>query len=46
MMNLIAMLRELDVEKNSKEDIKHVLNYIANEFEKIIYGEGQYEENK
>lgn len=34
MENLIAMLRELDLEKNSKEQIRYVLNFIADELEK------------
>ncbi len=34
--NLIAMLKEIDTEKNSAEDLKYVLDYIANELEKYI----------
>lgn len=34
--NLITMLKEIDTEKNSAEDLKYVLNYIANELEKYI----------
>ena len=34
--NLIAMLRELHLTKNSIEDIREVLNYIADELEKYI----------
>lgn len=34
MKNLIKMLRELDLNKNSIEDIRNVLNYIADELEK------------
>lgn len=34
MSNLIAMLRELDLEKNSIEDIRNILQIIANELEK------------
>lgn len=33
---LIKMLEELDIEKNDKETIKEVLNYIANELKKYI----------
>ena len=29
MNNLINMLKEIDLEKNSTEDIKEILNYIA-----------------
>ena len=36
LINLISMLRELDLEKNDVETIRYVLNYIANELEKII----------
>ena len=34
--NLSDMLRELDLEKNTKEDIKSVLNLIAEKIEEII----------
>ena len=34
--NLITMLKEIDTEKNSDEDLKYVLDYIANELEKYI----------
>lgn len=34
MSNLINMLRELDLEKNSIDDIRYVLLFIANELEK------------
>lgn len=34
--NLISMLRELDLEKNDKETIREVLNYIANMLEEYI----------
>ena len=34
MKQLINMLRELDLNKNSIEDIRNVLNYIADELEK------------
>jgi len=34
--NLITMLKEIDTEKNSAEDLKYVLDYIANELEKYI----------
>jgi len=33
---LIDMLKELDLEKNDKETIKMVLNYIANELENYV----------
>lgn len=35
-LNLLAMLREIDTEKNSPEDIRTVLNYIAEELEKYV----------
>jgi len=34
--NLISMLRELDLEKNDKETIREVLNYIADMLEEYI----------
>ena len=34
--NLITMLRELDTEKNSAEDLRYVLDFIANELEQYI----------
>lgn len=34
--NLLDMLREIDTEKNSAEDLREVLNYIANELEKYV----------
>lgn len=34
--NLIDMLRTLDLEKNSKEDIKAVLKFIADKLEEYI----------
>lgn len=34
--NLISMLRELDLEKNDKETIREVLNYIADMLEQYI----------
>lgn len=45
MLNLIAMLRELDLDKNDKEAIRYVLNFIADELETMIYGENEEEEN-
>ena len=42
MNNLIAMLRELDLEKNSKEQIRYVLNFIADELEKCCIGVDLY----
>ena len=36
--NLIAMLKEIDTEKNSAEALREVLDYIANELEKYIDG--------
>lgn len=33
MENLIIMLKELDIEKNDKETIKEVINFIANKME-------------
>ena len=34
--NLITMLEEIDTEKNSAEDLRDVLNYIANELKQYI----------
>lgn len=34
--NLLSMLREIDVEKNSPKDLRMALNYIAEELEKYI----------
>lgn len=34
--NLLDMLKEIDVYKNSPEAIKEVLNYIASELEKYV----------
>ena len=34
--NLISMLRDLDLEKNDKETIREVLNYIADMLEEYI----------
>lgn len=42
MNNLISMLRELDLEKNSKEQIRYVLNFIADELEKCCIGVDLY----
>lgn len=36
LLNLIDMLRELDIEKNDKEAIKEVLNFIADKLEEYI----------
>lgn len=35
-LNLIDMLREIDLEKNSTEDIREVLNFVAGELEGYI----------
>lgn len=35
-LNLIDMLKEIDLEKNSNEDIRKVLNFIADELEGYI----------
>ena len=35
-LNLLAMLREIDTEKNSPEDLRVVLNYIAEQLEKYV----------
>lgn len=35
-INLINMLREIDLQKNSIETIKDVLDYIAQELDKYI----------
>lgn len=35
-LNLLAMLREIDTEKNSSEDLRMALNYIAEELEKFV----------
>lgn len=43
-MNLISMIRELDLEKNDIDTIKNVLNIIADELEDfapIIYKNGE-----
>lgn len=37
MNNLIKMLKEIDTQKNSSEDLRNVLNFIANEFQKKVY---------
>lgn len=42
MNNLIAMLRELDLEKNNKDQIRYVLNFIADELEKSCIGVDLY----
>lgn len=34
--NLIYMLREIDTKKNSAEDLREVLDFIANELEKYV----------
>ena len=34
--NLINMIRELDTYKNTCDDLREVLDYIANELEKYI----------
>lgn len=34
--NLIKMLEDLDTQKNDRETIKDVLNYIANELKQFI----------
>lgn len=36
LLNLIDMLRELDVEKNDRKTIKEVLDFIANKLEEMI----------
>lgn len=35
-LNLIDMLRELDTEKNDRQTIKEVLNFIADKLEDLI----------
>ena len=35
-LNLLAMLREIDTEKNSAKDLRVVLDYIAEELEKYV----------
>lgn len=35
-LKLCDMLRELDVEKNDKDTIKDVLNFIADKLEEIV----------
>lgn len=35
-MNLIDMLRELDIEKNDRKTIKEVLDFIADKLEDLI----------
>lgn len=34
--NLLDMLREIDLYKNSSEDIRKVLNYVADELEQYV----------
>lgn len=36
LLTLIDMLRELDIEKNTKEDIKAALEFIADKLEEYI----------
>lgn len=36
LLELIDILRELDVEKNNNEDIKETLNFIADKLEEFI----------
>lgn len=36
LLNLIDMLRELDVEKNDRKTIKEVLDFIADKLEEMI----------
>lgn len=36
LLTLIDMLRELDIEKNTKEDIKATLEFIADKLEEYI----------
>ena len=36
LLNLADMLRELDLDKNNKETIKEVLNFIADKLEEMI----------
>lgn len=35
-LNLIDMIKEIDLEKNSKEDIRKALDFIADELEKYV----------
>lgn len=35
-LNLIDMLKELDIEKNDKKTIKEALNFIADKLEELI----------
>lgn len=35
-VNLIDMIRTLDIDKNSREDIKSTLIYIADELESVL----------
>lgn len=36
LLNLVDMLRELDIEKNDKKTIKEVLDFIADKLEEMI----------
>lgn len=36
-MRLIDMIKEIDLEKNSKENVREALNFIADELEKYEY---------
>jgi hypothetical protein len=36
LLNLADMLRELDLDKNDKETIKEVLNFIADKLEEYV----------
>ena len=36
LMNLINMLRELDINKNTREDIKNALDFIADKLEELV----------
>ena len=38
LLNLADMLRELDLDKNDKETIKEVLNFIADKLEDYVGG--------
>ena len=36
LLNLIDMLRELDIEKNDRKTIKEVLDFVADKLEEMI----------
>lgn len=39
LLNLVDMLKEIDLEKNDKETIREVLNFIAEKLKDYVEGE-------